>query len=44
MYQYEIVNEEVIKRTDENNNVCFIPVDEKNRDYKQYLKDSQNQE
>lgn len=44
MYEYEIVVSEfgnaIIKRTDTEGNISWIPMDERNSDYQQYLIDT----
>jgi len=38
-YTYELQEEGfTVKRTDENGNIAYIPVNENNSDYKEYLK------
>lgn len=42
-YTYEVIEHEnidykSIKRTDENGEVCFVPIDEINPDYQRYLR------
>jgi hypothetical protein len=41
MYTYEVIGQKsgsVIKRTDSEGNIAFIPTDEGNADYQTYLK------
>jgi hypothetical protein len=41
MYTYNVIGQEansVIKRTDAEGNIAFIPIDEGNSDYQAYLK------
>jgi len=40
MYTYEIIGQElssVVKRTDSEGNIAFIPIDPANADYQKYL-------
>jgi ATP/maltotriose-dependent transcriptional regulator MalT len=40
IFTYEVIEEEhssIVKRTDENGNVAWIPMDESNSDYQRYL-------
>ena len=43
MYKYEVIGQEsssVIKRTDAEGNIAFIPKDEGNADYQEYLSET----
>jgi len=44
-FTYELMpSGRTVKRTDENGNICWIPVDEDNADYRDYLASLQEQD